>query len=128
MAGTQVGGGGRTGGDLMGDPMQGCVFCGFGPDRPVAANEHAVAIRDGYPVTEGHTLVIPRRHVASVFELTAVELSAIAAPVAAERAAALRRDPAVSGFYVGDMDDPRGGVRHVLSGRGNYLRIQEPAQ
>ncbi|HSY26876.1 MAG TPA: HIT domain-containing protein [Burkholderiaceae bacterium] len=39
-----------------------CPFCAIPSDRVVAANTLAFAIRDGYPVSKGHSLVIPRRH------------------------------------------------------------------
>jgi ATP adenylyltransferase len=42
--------------------QSGCVFCALEEDRIVASNALAIAIRDNYPVTELHTLVIPRRH------------------------------------------------------------------
>jgi len=45
-------------------------FCSIDPSRIVAENEPAFAIRDAYPVTESHTLIIPRRHVTSWFETT----------------------------------------------------------
>lgn len=54
-----------------------CPFCEItqAPSNPrlFAANEYAFVIADGYPVTDGHTLVIPKRHVASFFELNRQE-------------------------------------------------------
>jgi diadenosine tetraphosphate (Ap4A) HIT family hydrolase len=47
---------------------RGCPFCD--PPKVLFENSLAVAIPDKYPVREGHTLVIPRRHVSSFFELT----------------------------------------------------------
>ena len=52
----------------------GCPFCGF--EDPVLENELAIAIPDKFPVRPGHTLVIPKRHVSSYFDLTDDELLA----------------------------------------------------
>ena len=50
-----------------------CVFCELPAERVVLDGRLAVAIRDSFPVSPGHTLVIPRRHVASFFETTGQE-------------------------------------------------------
>jgi diadenosine tetraphosphate (Ap4A) HIT family hydrolase len=52
---------------------QSCPFCTLPRERILHENAHAVAIRDGYPVSPGHTLIIPKRHIASFFETTAEE-------------------------------------------------------
>ena len=54
-----------------------CPFCQLAAERILAANEHAVAVLDAYPVSPGHTLIVSRRHVASLFDLTAPEVFAI---------------------------------------------------
>jgi diadenosine tetraphosphate (Ap4A) HIT family hydrolase len=109
-----------------------------------AVSELAVAFKDGFPVNPGHTLIVPRRHVAGLFELTAAEQAAVWAllqPVK-ERLDA-RHSPAgynvgvnvgeaagqtvghvhvhVIPRYAGDVDDPRGGVRWVVPARAKYL-------
>ena len=110
----------------------------------MASNELAFAIRDAFPVSPGHTLVVPRRLFASWFEATAEERAAIFDLVDAVRRQ-LDASPsppqgynvginvgAVAGQtvahlhvhviprYPGDVADPRGGVRHVIPGKGNY--------
>lgn len=50
-----------------------CPFCTLPPERIVLQNNHAIAIRDAYPVSPGHTLIIPKRHIGSFFETTADE-------------------------------------------------------
>ena len=55
---------------------EGCLFCEIPEERIIAENELACAIRDGFPVTDMHTLVIPKRHVASYFELGRPEVNA----------------------------------------------------
>ena len=104
----------------------------------------AFAIRDAFPVSPGHSLVIPRRVVATWWDATIDEqhaiidlLDAIKRRVDAEFApdgynigvnageAAGQTVPHLHVHliprYDGDMDDPRGGVRHVIPGMGNYL-------
>jgi diadenosine tetraphosphate (Ap4A) HIT family hydrolase len=120
-----------------------CPFC---PplERPlVAENELAVAFGDKYPVGDGHTLVIPRRHVESWFDATAAERAAMIA-LADEVKRALDAQLAPSGYnlgvnigraagqtvmhlhlhliprFAGDVEDPTGGVRHVIPGKGRY--------
>ena len=113
-------------------------------DRWVAANELAFAIRDGYPVSPGHTLVVPHRLIATWFDATADEQVAIFALVDVVKRqldAELHPDGyniginagAVAGQtvphlhvhviprFAGDVADPRGGVRHVIPGKANYL-------
>jgi hypothetical protein len=45
-----------------------CPFCSLDPNRKWINNEHALAFPDVYPVTDGHTLVIPCKHVSSIYE------------------------------------------------------------
>ena len=52
--------------------MKTCLFCTL-PDRIIVSNDLAIAVRDGYPVSPGHTLIIPKRHVATFFETTTEE-------------------------------------------------------
>ena len=103
----------------------------------IASNDLAFAIRDRFPVTEGHTLVITRRVVASWFDATPAERSALLDLVDQVRrrldethqpdgynvgvnvgTAAGQTVPHlhvhVIPRYRGDMPDPRGGVRHVI--------------
>ena len=115
------------------------------PRHWLASNELAFAIRDKYPVTEGHTLVVPRRVVSDWFEATDEERRAIFALVDKVKTDLDAGDDAPDGYNIGinvgaaagqtvfhlhvhviprrrgDMADPRGGVRHVIPERGNYL-------
>jgi superfamily II DNA or RNA helicase/diadenosine tetraphosphate (Ap4A) HIT family hydrolase/HKD family nuclease len=117
-------------------------------DRPasehVASNALAFAIRDAFPVSRGHSLVVPRRLVPTWFDATREEQHALLELVEVVKKqldAAFAPDGYNVGFnageaagqtvmhlhvhviprYRGDTDDPRGGVRHVLPGRCNYL-------
>jgi diadenosine tetraphosphate (Ap4A) HIT family hydrolase len=124
--------------------MDPCPFCELPASRIIAANELAVAFRDGFPVTEGHSLVIPRRHVADWFGLTSDEVLACNGLLQQLREEIRAADPAVTGFNIGmnagvdagqtifhchlhliprrkgDVQNPRGGVRHVIPGKGSY--------
>ena len=54
-----------------------CPFCDMPPERVIASNAHAYAIRDGFPVSPGHTLIIPHRHIGSFFDTTQDEKLAL---------------------------------------------------
>ncbi len=109
----------------------------------VASNELAFAIRDAYPVSDGHTLVIPHRVVATWFDASREEQTAIfelVETVKRQLDASHKPDGYNVGFnsghaagqtvdhlhihviprYTGDVDDPRGGVRFVIPRYGNY--------
>ena len=120
-----------------------CPFCSLAPGKTVLVNEAALALRDGYPVTPGHTLIVPKRHVAGWFEASPEEQRAMAdllKQVKGELDAELSPDGYNIGFnlgraagqtvghlhvhviprYAGDVDDPTGGIRLVIPERGNY--------
>ena len=121
-----------------------CLFCSIPPERVIASNNLAYAIRDGFPVTPLHTLVIPQRHVDDYFGLTQAELQACHELLTQLRRGVLVEDAGVEGFNVGmnagavagqtifhchihliprrkgDVENPRGGVRHVIPGKGFY--------
>ncbi len=111
----------------------------------IASNEHAFAVPDRFPVSPGHTLVVTRRVVADWFAATEEErrgVMELVEEVKRRLDEELRPDGYNVGFnagaaagqtvmhlhvhviprFSGDMDDPRGGVRHVIPGKGNYLR------
>ena len=124
---------------------RGCLFCESGGDSAIVAeSELAYAIRDSFPVTPLHTLVIPKRHVIDYFGLTRSEWGACDSLVRQQRAVILEIDASVAGFNVGtnagaaagqtvmhahvhliprragDVERPRGGVRHVIPDKGSY--------
>ncbi|MCK9250721.1 MAG: HIT family protein [Solirubrobacteraceae bacterium] len=110
----------------------------------LASNRSAFAIPDGYPVTTGHALVVTHRPIRDWWEATAEERADVLALVDEVRAL-LDAEHAPDGYnvgfnagaaagqtvdhlhvhviprYDGDVADPRGGVRHVIPGKGNYL-------
>jgi superfamily II DNA or RNA helicase/HKD family nuclease/diadenosine tetraphosphate (Ap4A) HIT family hydrolase len=121
-----------------------CPFCNPPRDRVFHEDALVRCLWDAYPVSEGHALVITRRHVATWFEASAEEQAAVMRGVEIARAEISRRH-APDGFniginvdaaagqtvfhlhvhviprYWGDVSDPRGGVRYVLPSRANYL-------
>jgi ATP adenylyltransferase len=122
----------------------GCIFCELPTDRIIASNALAFALRDSYPVTQLHTLVIPKRHAATFFDLFEPERRAINQLLDAVRVEIRKKDASVSGFNIGmnsgdaagqtighahvhliprrpgDVQDPRGGVRGVIPGKAVY--------
>lgn len=128
----------------MDSGQQSCLFCTLPPERVVIENEFAHLVLDGFPVTSGHSLVIPKRHVADYFGLTQPELEACNKLLHWRRERVLSEDSTVEGFNIGmncglvagqtifhchihliprrkgDVESPRGGVRHVIPGKGSY--------
>ena len=78
-----------------------CPFCSLPTERIVGENELAFAIRDAYPVSPLHTLVIPKRHEAGYFQLADAEVHACNLLLRDQEAAIRRLDPAVEAFNVG---------------------------
>lgn len=125
-------------------PEESCIFCQrVAHNQVVAANELAAAFHDAFPVSPGHTLVVPRRHVADFFELTEPERAAVLAIVVQVKGlldGSKRPDGYNVGLnvgaaagqtvghahvhviprYEGDADDPRGGVRWIMPGQARY--------
>jgi len=121
-----------------------CLFCEIPPERVIATNELAYAIRDGFPVTPFHSLVIPKSHKIDYFSLSSDELLACDQLLRSLRDEIQALDPNVTGFNIGlnagasagqtvfhchfhliprragDVDEPKGGVRHVIPGKGHY--------
>ena len=126
------------------DREVGCIFCELGAGRIIAENELCIAIEDGFPVTQHHTLIIPKRHIADYFDLYQPERNAIEAMLHVQRQRILEQDPKVTGFNVGinagqcagqtlfhvhvhliprrdgDVADPQGGVRGVIPSKQKY--------
>jgi len=122
-----------------------CPFCSIAPDRLIASCERAIAFSDSFPIAEGHTLIVPRRHVRSIFELPAEEQSTIWAFVAEVRLE-LVRDLGITAFNIGindgaeagqtidhahihiiprrsgDVDDPRGGIRWIIAAKAKFCK------
>jgi len=126
--------------------MDKCVLCN--PEgtklKFVRENELAKVYYDGFPVTEYHSLIVPKRHVSDYFDLTKEELDAIQELLLEQRNYLLGIDPTIEGFNIGnnigqvagqtvwhvhthliprrkgDMVDPKGGVRGVIPEKQKY--------
>lgn len=126
----------------MSQGQDNCPFC-IDYGEAICSHEHCYGVYDANPVSPGHALVIARRHVASFLDLTPGEYQDMwAGLVVVTRVIRERFSP--DGFnygindgqaagqtiyhvhlhviprYRGDMGDPRGGVRHIIPGRGCY--------
>ena len=95
----------------VGACQTGCVFCELLADRIVTSNALAVAIRDQHPVTPLHTLVIPKRHTVTFFDLFEPERRAISQLLDEQRAEILKKDPSVGGFNIGINSGEAGAMR-----------------
>lgn len=124
-----------------------CAFCTLPAERHLGGNEHAVWILDAHPVSPGHSLIAPRRHVESFFDTTAEEREAMLALLdQAREHVCLNQAP--SGYniginegsaagqtvlhlhvhliprFMGDTRDPRGGIRWVIPERADYWSLR----
>lgn len=120
-----------------------CPFCTIPPERIIDSNDLAFVIRDGYPVTPGHTLVIPKRHIGSWFEITPREQGALLSLLNDAKVAlghefnpdsyniGINDGPPAGQTiphlhihliprYIGDLQDPRGGVRWIIPEKAKY--------
>lgn len=82
-----------------------CPFCTLPAERILLANAHGMVIRDGFPVSPGHTLVIPRRHIASFFETTIEERNTLLA-LLGEAKAGVDAEFRPGGYNIGINDGP----------------------
>jgi diadenosine tetraphosphate (Ap4A) HIT family hydrolase len=121
----------------------GCPFCSLPEERIVREAPLGRVIRDAYPISTGHTLIVPRRHVGSYFETTDEEAHALDALLRwAKKDLDQRHRPAGYNIgindgmqagqtvphlhihliprYTGDVADPRGGVRWVIPDKAPY--------
>jgi len=121
-----------------------CLFCNIPQELILVENSFAFAITDEFPVTEGHSLVIPKNHVDEYFGLSIEELLGCDNLLKSVRRDLLLADNSIKGFNIGmnsgavagqtifhchihliprregDVDDPRGGVRNIFPGKGLY--------
>ena len=122
-----------------------CPFCHPDLSKVLVSNEHALAFPDGFPVTPGHSLIVPKRHLVSFFEATREEQAALLDLLGEVRQLLLaKRNP--DGFnigvndgcaagqtvmhlhihliprYAGDTEDPRGGVRWIMPEKAPYWK------
>ncbi len=125
----------------MKNPNDPCLFCT--PRDVTRRNALAYCTRDTYPVSPGHSLIIPFRHCAGFFDLTPEEMAACMELLVDERKA-LDGELNPGGYnvgvnvgeaagqsvlhahihliprYAGDSPRPQGGIRQILPGKAHY--------
>ena len=122
-----------------------CPFCYDNiKDRVVAEQNSVVAIQDSYPVTAGHLLIVPKRHMEDYFSMNETEKMDIDALIMKLKNHIMENDQSVTGFNIGtnigesagqtifhahihliprrngDTPNPRGGVRGVIPEKMSY--------
>jgi diadenosine tetraphosphate (Ap4A) HIT family hydrolase len=121
-----------------------CVFCYLDQTRILSRNNLSYAVRDNYPVTNLHSLIIPLRHVDSFFDLTQAEINSIYQLIEGQKTELIKTDDTIKGFNIGinqgvvagqtiphshvhliprregDVANPSGGIRHIIPGEGFY--------
>ena len=126
------------------DRKRGCIFCNIPKNKIIKSNELAVVIKDNYPVTNHHSLIIPKRHCSDYFDLYQPEINAISQLINETKIELLKKDKSIKGFNIGnntgevagqtifhchihliprrknDVENPRGGVRGVIKNKQDY--------
>jgi len=120
-----------------------CPFCSFNTSDLIAEDPLVVVIRDRYPISPGHTLVVLKRHVESFFQTTKEERLALLGAMEQGKSL-LDREFKPDGYnigindgeaagqtvnhlhihliprYKGDSPDPRGGIRWIFPDKASY--------
>ena len=126
------------------DPNNPCLFCTDAKGVSLQ-NDLAYSARDSFAVSPGHTVIVPRRHVAEFFDLTPEEVTACMELINKEKML-IDKEFAPDGYnigvnigpaagqsifhvhihiiprYKGDVENPQGGVRHVIPKKAHYRR------
>lgn len=120
-----------------------CPFCHIDNQQILCQNDLVFTIRDRFPISPAHTLIIPKRHIASLFDATDKEQRAFLYALQTAKADLDQQhkpngyniginDGLVAGQtimhlhihliprYAGDCDDPRGGVRRLFPEKAKY--------
>ncbi len=130
----------------MKDPNNPCIFCKIRKEELQFENQLAYSSKDSYPVSEFHSLIVPKRHVETYFELTNEEILACNKLILKTKEKILKQDSSVKGFNIGtnagkvagqsimhchihliprreeDVENPQGGVRSVIPKKQHYKR------
>ena len=124
--------------------MDKCIFCNLDHERIISSSNFFHIIRDSFPVSDLHTLIIPKRHAETYFDLDEDETGELSKVLKIERQKILEMDDTVKAFNIGinageesgqtifhchihliprrkgDVKDPRGGVRGVIPNKQKY--------
>ena len=130
----------------MKDPNNPCIFCKIRKEELQLENQLAYSSTDSYPVSQFHSLIVPKRHVETYFELTKDEILACNELILKTKEKILKQDSSVQGFNIGtnagksagqsimhchihliprregDVENPQGGVRSVIPNKQHYKR------
>ena len=130
----------------MKDPNNPCIFCKIRKEELQFENQLAYSSIDSYPVSEFHSLIVPKRHVETYFDLTEEEIQACNDLILKTKEKILKQDASVKGFNIGtnagksagqsimhchihliprregDVENPQGGVRSVIPNKQHYKR------
>ena len=130
----------------MKDPNNPCIFCKIIKEELQFENQLAYSSIDSYPVSEFHSLIVPKRHIETYFELNYEEMQACNELILKTQEKILKQDSSVKGFNIGtnagkvagqsimhchihliprregDVEDPQGGVRSVIPKKQHYKR------
>ena len=130
----------------MSDPNNPCIFCKTNQNELIFENDLAYASSDSYPVSQFHSLVVPKRCIENYFELNEKEILACNDLIKKLKKKIVSEDKSVEGFNIGtnagkvagqsifhchihviprrkgDVDNPQGGVRSVIPLKQHYIR------
>ena len=130
----------------MKDPNNPCIFCKIRKEELQFENQLAYSSKDSYPVSEFHSLIVPKRHVETYFDLNEEEIQACNDLILKTKEKILKLDSSVKGFNIGtnagkvagqsimhchihliprregDVENPQGGVRSVIPSKQHYKR------
>jgi diadenosine tetraphosphate (Ap4A) HIT family hydrolase len=121
-----------------------CIFCNPKVHEILAQNKYAQIIKDNSPVSEGHCIIIPKRHMKTQFDLTPDETLAIATLIQKAKLIIEKQGLKPDGYnigsnngmaagqsvfhlhvhviprYLGDVEQPKGGIRQVIPNKSQY--------
>lgn len=127
--------------------VENCFFCSINESLIELENKLVFLVKDEYPVTNLHRLVVPKRHVVSYFDMSRPEINAAHDLLEEGKKLIKAQDHDVEGFNIGinegeiagqtishchihliprrsgDVDNPRGGIRNIIPGKGDYSSI-----
>ena len=130
----------------MKDPNNPCILCKIRKEELQFENQLAYSSKDSYPVSEFHSLIVPKRHVETYFDLNKEEIQACNDLILKTKEKILKLDSTVKGFNIGvnagkvagqsimhcyihliprrerDVENPQGGVRSVIPSKQHYKR------
>jgi len=123
-----------------------CPFCSMDKNRIIHEDDLTYIIRDAYPITKGHTLIIPKRHVESFDQISVQELQEMMLDSLYKAKLEIDLEYSPDGYnigindgaaagqtvnhlhlhiiprYKGDCPDPRGGIRWIMPNKAKYWR------